>query len=140
MKLEGADKLLKGTPGGLDGVYAVASCENGRPLYKRQGSAAGRAFPAHCACARTFKYVICVWQIERCRSYGYGSVLAPALFWNISAMEKRNTSTFRQIHTRRRAHCAAFRCLQYAETACVLVQPPGCWSGSPVMQCRWQKL
>ena len=43
MKLEGADKLLKGVPGGLDGTYAVASCENGRPLYKRQGSAAGRA-------------------------------------------------------------------------------------------------
>lgn len=61
VKLEGADKLLKGTPGGLDGVYAVASCENGRPLYKRQGSAAGRACPAHCACARTFKCGSCGW-------------------------------------------------------------------------------
>lgn len=46
MKLEGADKLLKSVPGGLDGVYAVASCENGRPLYKRQDSVAGRAHPA----------------------------------------------------------------------------------------------
>ena len=46
MKLEGADKLLKSVPGGLDGVYALASCENGRPLYKRQDSLAGRAHPA----------------------------------------------------------------------------------------------
>jgi len=43
VKMEGADKLLKDVPGGLDGVYAVASCENGRPLFKRQGSPAGRA-------------------------------------------------------------------------------------------------
>ena len=42
LSLQGADKLLKNLPGGLDGTYAVWSCENGRPLYKRQDSPAGR--------------------------------------------------------------------------------------------------
>ena len=82
MKLEGADKLLKGTPGGLDGVYAVASCENGRPLFKRQGSAAGRAFPA--LCMRTHFQTCNVWrQMYQCLSSDCGSVfavLALALF------------------------------------------------------------
>lgn len=43
LKLEGADKLLKNLAGGLDGTYAVWSCENGRPLYKRESSPVGRA-------------------------------------------------------------------------------------------------
>ena len=42
LKLEGADKLLKTLDGGLDGTYAVWSCENGRPLYKREKSPVGR--------------------------------------------------------------------------------------------------
>lgn len=42
VSLQGADKLVKNLPGGLDGTYAVWSCENGRPLYKRQDSPAGR--------------------------------------------------------------------------------------------------
>ncbi|EIE23585.1 hypothetical protein COCSUDRAFT_65999 [Coccomyxa subellipsoidea C-169] len=42
LKIEGADKLLRNLSGGLDGVYAVWSCENGRPLYKRQQSPPGQ--------------------------------------------------------------------------------------------------
>lgn len=38
LKLEGADKLLKGLQGGLDGTYQVSSCQNGLPLYKRKDS------------------------------------------------------------------------------------------------------
>ncbi|KAK9824591.1 hypothetical protein WJX72_011552 [[Myrmecia] bisecta] len=38
LKLEGADKEMTTGNGGLDGVYKVHSCENGRPLYKRDGS------------------------------------------------------------------------------------------------------
>ncbi len=45
LKIEGADKLLRNLSGGLDGVYAVWSCENGRPLYKRQQSPPGRKCP-----------------------------------------------------------------------------------------------
>jgi len=45
VKIEGADKLLRNLTGGLDGVYAVWSCENGRPLYKRQQSPPGRECP-----------------------------------------------------------------------------------------------
>ena len=101
VKLEGVDKLLKGTPGGLDGVYAVASCENGRPLYKRQGSAAGRACPANCACARTFKCASCGRQMRGCPSIcDYVSVLRLHSF-NISSLEKRNMLAFRQ-----NSHCA----------------------------------
>ena len=47
LKIEGADKLLRNLSGGLDGVYAVWSCENGRPLYKRQQSPQGRKFPSY---------------------------------------------------------------------------------------------
>lgn len=47
LKLEGADKLLKDLPGGLDGTYAVWSCENGRPLYKRRDSPVAREPPQH---------------------------------------------------------------------------------------------
>lgn len=42
LKLEGADKLLENLAGGLDGTYAVWSCENGRPLYKRKDSPVGQ--------------------------------------------------------------------------------------------------
>ena len=63
MKLEGADKLLKGVAGGLDGVYAVASCENGRPLYKRQGSAPGRACPS-AQCMRTHFQTCGLWAAD----------------------------------------------------------------------------
>ena len=38
LKIDGADKHLKGLTGGLDGKYEVHSCENGRPLYKRENS------------------------------------------------------------------------------------------------------
>lgn len=43
LKVEGADKVLKGLPGGIDGVYQVTSCESGRPLYTRTGKKAGGA-------------------------------------------------------------------------------------------------
>ena len=43
LKLEGADATLKGLQGGLDGVYAVSSCESGLPLYKRKDSLANGA-------------------------------------------------------------------------------------------------
>ena len=46
LKLEGADKLLENLAGGLDGTYAVWSCENGRPLYKRKDSPVGRMPPS----------------------------------------------------------------------------------------------
>jgi hypothetical protein len=45
IKIEGADKVAKKLAGGLDGTYALWSCENGRPLYKREQSPAGRARP-----------------------------------------------------------------------------------------------
>ena len=38
LKLEGADSVLKGMQGGLDGLYEVASCESGLPTYKRKDS------------------------------------------------------------------------------------------------------
>jgi iron-regulated transporter 1 len=38
LKLEGADALLEGLSGGVDGKYEVWSCENGRPMYKRANS------------------------------------------------------------------------------------------------------
>ena len=38
LKLEGADKVLKGMAGGLDGLYEVNSCESGLPTYKRKDS------------------------------------------------------------------------------------------------------
>lgn len=38
LKLEGADALLTGLSGGVDGKYEVWSCENGRPMYKRAAS------------------------------------------------------------------------------------------------------
>ena len=46
LKIEGADKVAKKLAGGLDGTYAVWSCENGRPLYRRDQSPAGRALPS----------------------------------------------------------------------------------------------
>lgn len=44
VKIEGSDKLLRNLTGGLDGVYEVWSCENGRPLYKRKKSPPGRKY------------------------------------------------------------------------------------------------
>lgn len=41
--LKGADDLLKGLPGGLDGWYQASACEGGRPLYRRRDSRAGGA-------------------------------------------------------------------------------------------------
>ena len=38
LKLEGADSVLKGMQGGLDGLYEVSSCESGLPTYKRKDS------------------------------------------------------------------------------------------------------
>ena len=46
LKLEGADAVLKGLSGGLDGLYVVSSCESGLPLYKRKDS---KAHGAQCA-------------------------------------------------------------------------------------------
>lgn len=36
IQIEGVDSVAPGLKGGLDGVYKVATCENGRPLYKRE--------------------------------------------------------------------------------------------------------
>eukprot|EP00884_Botryococcus_braunii_P000617 jgi/Botrbrau1/10556/Bobra.0343s0005.1 len=41
VKVEGADKVLKDLPGGIDGVYEVTTCENGRPMYSRKTKKAG---------------------------------------------------------------------------------------------------
>eukprot|EP00884_Botryococcus_braunii_P016135 jgi/Botrbrau1/3204/Bobra.37_2s0034.1 len=41
VKVEGADKVLKDLPGGIDGVYEVTTCENGRPMYSRKTMKAG---------------------------------------------------------------------------------------------------
>jgi iron-regulated transporter 1 len=41
IKLVGADAIAQKLHGGLDGVYKVAACENGRPMYKRDGGPAG---------------------------------------------------------------------------------------------------
>jgi len=38
LQVSGADKLLNGTSGGIDGIYEPKACENGRPLYLRLGS------------------------------------------------------------------------------------------------------
>ena len=38
LKLDGADSVLKGMQGGLDGLYEVSSCESGLPTYKRKDS------------------------------------------------------------------------------------------------------
>lgn len=35
LQIQGVDKLAPGLSGGMDGVYKVVTCENGRPLYKR---------------------------------------------------------------------------------------------------------
>ena len=47
MKIEGADKVLTALAGGIDGTYTVWSCENGRPLYKREKSPLGREHLFH---------------------------------------------------------------------------------------------
>lgn len=41
LKIEGVDKQADLLKGGLDGVYKISSCFNGKPLYKRQNSPAG---------------------------------------------------------------------------------------------------
>lgn len=38
LRLSGADLLAKTVPGGIDGVYAVKSCQGGRPTYLRKNS------------------------------------------------------------------------------------------------------
>lgn len=45
--VEGADKVLKGLAGGIDGVYRVSSCANGRPVYTRTGATAGGGHQAN---------------------------------------------------------------------------------------------
>lgn len=41
IKIEGADSAAEMLNGGLDGVYKVWSCQNGRPMYKREDSVEG---------------------------------------------------------------------------------------------------
>ena len=43
LALSEANKHVPLLPGGLDGTYAVHSCENGRPSYLRKNSPPGRA-------------------------------------------------------------------------------------------------
>lgn len=44
IQIQGVDKSAPGLAGGMDGVYKVLTCENGRPMYKRDtpDKAAGR--------------------------------------------------------------------------------------------------
>lgn len=35
IQIQGVDKSAPGLAGGMDGVYKVLTCENGRPMYKR---------------------------------------------------------------------------------------------------------
>ncbi|KXZ48238.1 hypothetical protein GPECTOR_29g19 [Gonium pectorale] len=41
IKIQGVDKQADKLAGGLDGVYKLSSCYNGKPMYKRKNSAAG---------------------------------------------------------------------------------------------------
>ena len=38
LRFSGADVLMNTINGGIDGIYEAKACENGRPLYMRQGS------------------------------------------------------------------------------------------------------
>jgi hypothetical protein len=42
LKVAGVDKYADALPGGIDGVYKLASCHNGRPLYLREKSPKGQ--------------------------------------------------------------------------------------------------
>lgn len=41
IKVSGVDKQADKLTGGLDGTYKMASCYNGKPMYKRNKSPAG---------------------------------------------------------------------------------------------------
>lgn len=41
LQIKGADGFLDNLKGGLDGVYSVVSCNDGRPVYKRKNSQGG---------------------------------------------------------------------------------------------------
>ncbi len=45
VQLQGADAHVRGLPGGLDGIYAVSTCEGGRPAFLRKRSPPGGGAP-----------------------------------------------------------------------------------------------
>lgn len=46
VRISGADKTADQLQGGIDGVYAIAACHNGKPLYRRKDSTEGQV----CCC------------------------------------------------------------------------------------------
>lgn len=41
LKIDGVDKQADQLPGGIDGLYTLVGCNNGRPMYRRKDSPAG---------------------------------------------------------------------------------------------------
>ena len=56
MRVSGLDEYLDKLKGGLDGLYVLADCHLGHPLYRREGSLTGglrtllRCFLLGCLC------------------------------------------------------------------------------------------
>lgn len=58
IQITGGNKLVPLMPGGIDGIYKLHTCENGRPAFKRQrsppgGEAACGLCAAPFSCCRT---------------------------------------------------------------------------------------
>jgi hypothetical protein len=59
LKIKGLDAYADQLAGGLDGIYKIAGCFNGRPKYVRQKSPEGGATPNQCSAARSVSYAAC---------------------------------------------------------------------------------